>query len=98
MAANRAPREWQEAAIYIKQTSLPALMSVMARSKKALPDIGKTSKILKAELKSVERIFSETQEEVDWEEHPRPSGTEGPPHSTCQKAPNPWDGVCGLSL
>lgn len=68
-------------------------MSVMARSKKALPDVGETLKIAKAELRSVERNFSETQEEADWEEHPRPSGTEEPTHSTCQKAANPWDGV-----
>lgn len=32
-----------------------AVISVMARPKKALPEVGETSKILKADLKSVER-------------------------------------------
>lgn len=47
-------------------------VSVMARSKKAWPVVGETSKILKAETWSVEKSFSETWEELDWEEHLRP--------------------------
>lgn len=43
--------------LHSQLASLPAVKSVMARSKKALPDVGETSKILKAELKSVEEFF-----------------------------------------
>lgn len=79
--SNRAPRG---EAVYVKLhsqlTSLPPLTSVMARSEKALPEVGETSKILKAKLRIVERSFPETQEEADWDEHLR--------HSTCQKAAN----------
>lgn len=42
-------------------------------------------------------FFSERQQGRDWEEHPRRSGTEGPPRSMCHKAENPWDGI-SLSL
>lgn len=42
-------------------------------------------------------FFSERQQGGDWEEHHRPSGTEGPPCSMCHKAANPWDGI-SLSL
>lgn len=55
--------------LHSQLSSHPAFVSVMARSKKALPVVGKTSKILKAETWSVEKSFSETQEELDWEEH-----------------------------
>lgn len=47
--------------LHSQLASLSAVVSLMARSKKALPDVGETSKILKAGLKSVERNFSETQ-------------------------------------
>lgn len=41
----------------------------------------------------MERSFSETQVEVNWGEHSRPSGAEGPTLSTCQRAAQPWDGI-----